>query len=70
MVFARLAAKIVMEDPRPLRLRHPRGSTLSASEFDEVSISSERRPGATAGGGLGSYYKTIKTLNPGSKGRP
>ncbi|MFI5330572.1 MAG: lytic transglycosylase domain-containing protein [Desulfobaccales bacterium] len=68
-VFRALAAKIVMEDPVRYGYDIPEDQLYPPLEFDEVSITLLKdAPVRRLAEACGSYYKTIKTLNPWIKG--
>jgi len=68
-VFRALAAKIVMEDPARYGYEIPEGQLYPPLDCDEVTITLLKgAPLRKLAEACGSYYKTIRTLNPWIKG--
>jgi membrane-bound lytic murein transglycosylase D len=68
-IFRILAAKILMEDPERYGFAIPGDQLYPPLSFDEVQVTLARAvPVRTLAEASGTYYKTIKTLNPWIKG--
>jgi hypothetical protein len=68
-VYRLLGAKIVMEDPARFGFEIPADQLYPPLEYDEVRLSFQKEaPVRKLADACGSYYKTIKTLNPWIRG--